>query len=54
MPYAIFIKNARISGILYNLALRRLKNKYQFEKRGEINIKGKGMLITYYLIEPIG
>lgn len=28
----------------------RLKDKFVLQKRGEVNVKGKGMMTTYYLI----
>lgn len=32
----------------------RLKRRYQFEPRGEIEVKGKGTMQTYWLIDRIG
>jgi class 3 adenylate cyclase len=29
---------------------RRLADAYLFEERGEIDVKGKGMMSTYYLV----
>jgi class 3 adenylate cyclase len=32
----------------------RLRDRYRFEERGRINVKGKGELCTYFLVGPIG
>jgi len=37
----------QVTEVTYHL----LKNKYQFEPRKEIDIKGKGAMITYLLTE---
>lgn len=30
-----------------------LKDSFKFEKRGEVNVKGKGLMTTYFLLEKI-
>jgi adenylate cyclase len=36
----------QVTDVTYN----HLKDKYYFEKRGSINVKGKGEMVTYFLV----
>jgi adenylate cyclase len=35
-------------------AYRRLRDRYRFERRGPVEIKGKGELVTWFLVGPAG
>ena len=40
---------------MYILSLQKLEDRgYLCEKRGVVNVKGKGKMVTYYVIGPKG
>jgi hypothetical protein len=32
--------------------MQALRDRYEFEERGRIDVKGKGMTTTYFLVGP--